>query len=112
MIDPRTDPAHVGPSKDELRLAIDWRDGHHSEYEPRALRLACPCAECVDEFTGQPLLDPRRVPFEVYPIAVQWVGRYALSFEWSDGHSTGIYTFEALRELCPCDGCGAGEPEG
>lgn len=105
MIDPRTDPVQVGPSSDELRLAIDWRDGHRSEYAPRTLRLACPCAECVDEFTGRPLLDPQRVPIDVYPLAVQWVGRYALSFDWSDGHSTGIYTFEILRELCPCDEC-------
>jgi DUF971 family protein len=33
------------------------------------------------------------------------VGRYAIRFHWSDGHSTGIYTFEHLRELCPCPIC-------
>lgn len=105
MIDPRTDPVNVGPSEDERRLVIEWRDGHRSEYEPRHLRLACPCAECIDEFTGRPLLDPRGVPLDVYPLAVQRVGRYALSFEWSDRHSTGIYTFELLRELCTCEAC-------
>ena len=107
MIDPRTDPVHVGPSEDERRLVIEWRDGHRSEYEPRRLRLACPCAGCIDEFTGRPLLDPRSVRFDVFPTAVRWVGRYALSFDWSDDHSTGIYTFELLRELCACDECQA-----
>jgi DUF971 family protein len=38
------------------------------------------------------------------------VGRYAIRFHWSDGHSTGIYTFEQLRELCPCPIC-AGNAE-
>jgi ATP-binding protein involved in chromosome partitioning len=107
MSDRRFDPRHVGPSEDEQRLVIDWGDGHHSEYWPRDLRLACPCAGCVDEMTGQPILDPRTVPFDVYPAAIRWVGRYALGFEWSDGHDTGIYTFERLRDLCPCDECSA-----
>ncbi len=112
MSDPRTTAGHVGPSEDEQRLAIDWRDGHHSEYWPRDLRLACPCAGCIDELTGQPLLDPRTVPFDVYPAAVRWVGRYALGFEWSDGHTTGIYTFELLRRLCPCEECRSGRAAG
>jgi DUF971 family protein len=107
VIEPRTDPVHVGPSDDETRLVIEWRDGHRSEYQPRALRLACPCAGCVEEMTGRPLLEPRRVPADVYPTAIRWVGRYALGFEWSDRHSTGIYPFELLRELCPCDECRA-----
>tara|TARA_B110000438_G_scaffold277633_1_gene300442 strand:- start:720 stop:863 length:144 start_codon:yes stop_codon:yes gene_type:complete len=35
----------------------------------------------------------------VYPTAIHYVGRYAIQFVWSDGHSTGIYTFEYLREI-------------
>jgi DUF971 family protein len=108
VTDRRTDPVHVGPSADEQRLVIDWRDGHHSEYWPRDLRLACPCAACIDEMTGQPLLDAASVPFDVFPMAIRWVGRYALGFEWSDGHTTGIHTFELLRGMCPCDECRAG----
>jgi hypothetical protein len=41
------------------------------------------------------------------------VGNYALSFAWSDGHQTGIYTFGHLRDLCPCPQClpgGLAEP--
>ena len=79
--------------------SIVWRDGHVSEYLPRMLRLRCRCAGCVDEITGEPLLDADRVPADVIPLAIRHVGRYALAFDWSDGHSTGIYPFEYLRAL-------------
>lgn len=109
--DPRTTPAQVAPSEDAARLRVEWRDGHASEFEPRYLRLRCPCAGCVEEMTGRPLLDPASVPPEVYPLAIQYVGRYALRFDWSDGHGTGIYPFDQLRALCPCSAC-AGAAEG
>lgn len=105
-VDPRTDPVHVGPTEDGHRLAIDWRDGHRSEYRPRYLRLQCRCAGCIDEYTGRKTLDPSTVEPGVFPMAIRYVGRYALAFDWSDGHSTGIYTFEQLREVCPCGECG------
>jgi len=105
LTDPRVTPRSVGPSADEQRLRIEWADGHVSEYQPRELRLACPCAECVEEMTGRPLLDPSTVAPDIWPLAVRYVGRYALKFEFSDGHDTGIYTFETLRGLCPCGEC-------
>ena len=98
-------PAEVGPSDDERRLRIRWRDGHISEFEPRYLRLQCPCAGCIEEMTGRPILDPGSVPDGVYPLEIDYVGRYALRFAWSDGHGTGIYPFEMLRKLCPCAEC-------
>jgi len=98
-------PAHVGPNEDGTALVIEWKDGHVSEYAPRALRLACPCAGCVDEMTGRRTLDPGSVNAGVHPLQIGYVGRYALGFQWSDGHSTGIYPFEYLRRLCPCREC-------
>jgi DUF971 family protein len=76
-----------------------WKDGRVAEYEPRELRLLCPCAGCVDEMTGIRTLRPEMVDEGVYPTAIHYVGRYALQFVWSDGHSTGFYTFEYLREV-------------
>jgi ATP-binding protein involved in chromosome partitioning len=81
------------------RLRIRWSDGIESLYPVREIRLACRCANCIEEGTGQPLLDPASIPADVRPIRVQGVGRYALQIAWSDGHDTGIYTFEHLREL-------------
>jgi DUF971 family protein len=94
-----TEPVRIEPNEDATRLRIVWRDGHVSEYEPRVLRLYCRCAGCVDEFTGKPLLVPASVPADIHPRAIRYVGRYALAFDWSDGHTTGIYPFEYLRSL-------------
>ncbi len=82
-------------------LRIVWGDGHECLYPVRHLRLHCRCAHCIDEWSGKPLLDQTSVPEDVRPESISPVGRYALAFRWSDGHDTGIYTFETLREICP-----------
>ena len=109
--DPKT-PTKVGPTSDGKHLEIQWKDGHVSVYEPRYLRLLCPCAGCVDEMTGQRTLTPSMVPDGIYPTAINYVGRYALQFVWSDGHDTGFFSFETLRGLCPCPVCQGRAPEG
>ena len=86
-------------------LEITWNDGHRSLYPVVYLRRSCRCAGCVDEWTGKPILDPHKVAETVRPIEIKPVGRYALSVDWSDGHSSGIYTFEHLRSICPCQEC-------
>ena len=101
-------PLEIGPTPDEARLRIVWKDGVASEYVPRNLRLLCPCAGCVDEMTGARTLLDETVDDSVYPTAIHYVGRYALQFVWSDGHSTGIYTFEYLREMWESAGEGEG----
>ncbi|HIF91654.1 MAG TPA: DUF971 domain-containing protein [Myxococcales bacterium] len=91
------------PSKIEQRdartLSIIWADGIESLIDVRALRLACGCANCVDEWSGDALLAPHSVPSDIAPVGIQSVGRYAIQIDWSDGHSTGIYPFERLRKL-------------
>jgi DUF971 family protein len=105
-------PTAVEPTEDGRRLRIIWRDGHISEYGPRSIRLACPCAGCVDEYSGRPLLDPSTVPEGINPVAIEYVGRYALQFTWPDGHATGIYPWDLLRRLCPCSACADQGAEG
>ena len=83
-------------------VKIRWQDGHESVYPAKALRLACPCAGCVDEVTGRRRLIARSVPDDVHPLKITLVGRYAITIRWSDGHHTGIYAFDLLRKLCPC----------
>ena len=95
-------------------LRIRWQEGHEGIYATRDLRLACPCAQCREELSGRPLLDPGMVPDTVDAAGVSLVGGYAVRFEWSDGHSSGIYTYDLLLRLCPCADCtaarGAGAP--
>jgi ATP-binding protein involved in chromosome partitioning len=64
----------------------------------RRLRLACPCAQCVEEMTGRAILDPATVPLDVRPVHLALVGAYGLRVQWSDGHHTGIYSFGWLKE--------------
>ncbi len=100
----RPDPAEITqPSKTEVRIV--WKDGHESLYTGYGLRIGCRCAGCMDEMSGKKRLHDELIRKDVYPLAIDPIGRYAIQFHWSDGHSTGIYTFEHLRELCPCPRC-------
>ena len=95
-------------TREDAGLRVNWDTrGHEAFYPARALRLACGCAVCVDEMTGRALLDPATVPAEVRPVSVALVGAYGLRVDWSDGHGTGIYTFQQLFDACPCERCTA-----
>lgn len=85
--------------KDPSTLSVLWADGTRHDHDVRALRLACPCAACVEEVTGEQLLDPATVPQDIRPERVFNVGTYAMCIRWSDGHETGIYSFDLLRSL-------------
>lgn len=86
-------------------VAIEWADGHQSEYSAKYLRINCGCAECVEEWTQRRLLDPVSVPADIRAEDYLMVGRYAVQILWSDAHYTGIYPFELLRRLCQCEQC-------
>jgi DUF971 family protein len=96
-------------------LEIDWADGHKSAWGFGWLRDACPCATCVDERNHENRKpgEPRPKPAAVLPMyapppkpaSAHPVGRYALQFNWSDGHSAGIYSWEYLRRMCQCAEC-------
>lgn len=83
--------------KDEI--GFEWIDGTKSVFHVRDLRLACPCALCVDETSGKKLLDPATVPADISIESIESIGRYAVGILWSDGHRTGIYTYELLKRL-------------
>jgi ATP-binding protein involved in chromosome partitioning len=92
--------------RQDAGVRIEWQPERHAAlFEARPLRLACPCAACVEEMSGRPLLDPATVPDEIRPLRLSLVGAYGLKVQWSDGHDTGIYTFEHLLSVCPCDVC-------
>jgi ATP-binding protein involved in chromosome partitioning len=82
-------------------VEIAWTDGHVSRLPFRSLRQACPCALCVDEWSGERRLDSNRVLMSVRPLDIRRVGRYGLQFNWSDLHGSGIYTYDYLRSLDP-----------
>ena len=75
---------------------IIWGDGHETHYLAPVLRGMCPCASCKDEMTGVRIILPIHIPDDLHFRKIELVGQYALQFEWSDGHRTGIYSFEYL----------------
>ena len=78
-------------------LSVLWEDGRSADFDVRDLRLTCPCALCVEEMSGRPLLDPSKVRPDIAPVALTSVGSYGVTIKWNDGHSTGIYSYESLR---------------
>ena len=84
---------------DDRTLGITWTDGRKDAFDVVMLRRKCPCAKCIDEWTREQLLKPDAVPETVRPVRIESIGAYALQIYFSDGHSTGIYTFQMLREL-------------
>ncbi len=98
-------PKLIGRKAHRGDFLIRWDEAHEGVYSARLLRLACPCATCREELTGRPLLDARQVPDDIDGVAVHLVGSYAIRIDWSDGHATGIYPYDYLLTLCPCDRC-------
>jgi len=94
-------------------VEITWSDGHTSRYDFPYLRDHCPCALCNDERTRKEKMAGTTAPSAVLPMfkprvkakSAAPVGNYAIQIEFSDGHATGIFTFDLLREICPCDEC-------
>ena len=88
---------------DERTLGITWTDDQESKFDVVELRRKCPCASCVDEQTGKRILKPEMVKETVRPEQIRSVGRYALNIIFTDGHSTGIYTYKMLRKMSGLD---------
>lgn len=95
-------------------LAIEWQDGHMSVYGYESLRDSCPCATCTGAEGGTPRKQAKAVSNALpmlkkaaRPLRAEVAGRYALQIFWSDGHSSGIYGFDYLRNLCECARCQA-----
>jgi DUF971 family protein len=71
---------------------------------PAAVRRACPCASCVEEFTGKKLLKDEDVPEDITPVKIVPRGNYGVMIEWSDGHDSGIFTYDKLQGMLPAVG--------
>lgn len=94
------------------KILIQWDDGHSGVHLSHVLREGCPCAICVDEWTGERRVAPGSIPETIQIMEVNPVGRYAVSIGYSDGHGTGIYRFDILRKMCSCPECLAADGNG
>jgi len=87
----------------DREVSISWSDGSETRYTAAELRRMCPCAGCVNEWTGEKMLDASSVADDLSFRHISIVGRYALNFHFSDGHDTGIFSFAYLRKLEPAE---------
>jgi DUF971 family protein len=128
-IDERRKPASVKVHVSSgAGIDITWSDGHASHYDFAYLREKCPCAMCNDERekkadrqrkdeqlkkenavqTAAPALNSPLLPMFKPKLSAQTahaVGNYAVQIDFNDGHTTGIYSFDYLRTICPCEDC-------
>ena len=100
-------PTNIDIDIKKREVRITWADGLQSAYSLDHLRKICPCAGCNAERNND---DPLRILKPDQALAsgdlvadkpVEMVGNYGLQFFWADGHRTGIYTFEFLRQAAP-----------
>jgi DUF971 family protein len=91
-------PVAIHRASDGSGLKITWNDGQETTCAARVLRQTCPCAGCVDEWTRKRTFDPASIPMDMKITEVLTVGNYALTPIFSDGHQTGIFRWETLRE--------------
>ena len=96
-------PVEINHVKAQGVVRITWDNGHAGDYSLEYLRGYCPCALCQghDTTAGMRFVS---VP-DAKLSEIRAVGNYAIEFAWEDGHSTGIYTYDYLRALCPCAEC-------
>ena len=93
-------PSAIRRVPEERALAIEWPDGLVRKLNLVALRAQCMCALCVDEITGERIIDVEGIDPEIAIADLKLVGNYALRIQWSDGHRHGLYTWPHLRQLC------------
>jgi len=103
-------PTQIRRQPETRTLLILWSDGHEAEYQYDYLRGFCPCAGCQGHGAHKVEFQVPESPVE--PLTIRPVGNYAISFHWTDAHSTGIYRFDFLRSICPCDSCRAERGDG
>ena len=115
---PVTDPKSVKVNLSTgTGLDVEWKDGHRSHYSFPFLRDACPCALCDESRSKthqQPGEPPKPAPgtlpmFKpaVKATSAEGVGKYAIKFHFNDDHELGIYSWQFLRDWCPCEECKA-----
>ena len=97
MSEPRTQPLEIRPLMVSRIMEVDWADGHTSRLTFEYLRVECPCAECKGHTPDQAQVITGKEDVRIVDVAP--VGNYAVQLHFSDGHNTGIFTWEYLRML-------------
>ncbi len=93
-------PKSLRALSDARVLEITWADGSTYRLPFKLVRFECPCAQCIHEITGERMIQSESIPDDIRPTELGYSGNYALRVVWSDGHASGIFTWERLHALC------------
>ena len=96
---PPAPPPEAIDLNEKGEFEITWPGGRVAIVPAFTLRDLCPCAGCIEEGTGKKILDPSTIPLDIHADGIDPVGSYAIQIRWSDGHDTGLYTWEQLRKV-------------
>ena len=93
-------PTNIRALQSEQILELTWSPDDIARLPYPYLRGECPCALCRDEWSGERILDKSSIPNDLKLEGMEGIGSYAVRFSWSDGHTSGLYTWENLQRLC------------
>src|SRR5262245_38267386 len=96
MMDP---PSNIRALQSEQILEVTWPNDRVDRFPYLMLRAECPCASCRNEWTGERIIQPESIPSDLKLEVMSPVGTYAVQLTWSDGHSSGLYTWESLHQM-------------
>jgi DUF971 family protein len=92
-------PTRIRALQADQVLELTWDDERVTRLPYQTLRAECPCASCRNEWTGERILDPSTIPSDLKLEGLENIGSYAIRLAWSDGHGSGLFTWENLRRL-------------
>lgn len=92
-------PTQIRAHQNDQLLELTWAPGQVALLPYRAVRGQCPCASCRDEWTGERILDLDAIRADLRIEAMEPVGNYAVQFAWNDGHGSGLYTWDLLKQI-------------
>ena len=91
-------PGNIRAHQSDQVLELSWEGVEAAKLPYREIRGQCPCASCRDEWTGERILDPASIRADLKLESMDPVGNYAVRLSWNDGHSSGLYTWDLLKQ--------------
>ncbi len=102
-MDTKYTPASVDVSNSDQIFTVKWEDGHTSDFSLFGLRKNCPCVACRGGHDKMGSFEPELFkvkPTRTYKILkAEPVGNHALKITWDDGHNSGMYRWDLLRQM-------------
>ncbi len=88
-----------GITYDAKSITLKWNNGRVWKVDNKVLRASCQCALCINEMTGEKIIDEAKIRPDIAATQISPLGNYAIGVTWNDGHSSGIYPYKNIEKL-------------